>query len=182
MKKTLFLLAFLLSLGLLAFVGYKYYLPHVVAKAVTSNDEHIFLPEDVKLKINKIKEPVNNKAAEVIKTIHKSGLTLQQILDAIDDIEEEQALAFLDELNNTELKSTDQIFNIAKKHFPVDFDVEVLRKPFSEKVKLRTIEKAITRGNKLRETNEVDFETLKSIAKKILLQKEEEFNKAIKRD
>jgi hypothetical protein len=44
---------------------------------------------------------------------------------------------------------------------------------------MRLIRKAIVYGNKYKETQEMDFESARSIVKQILIQKEKELNKAL---
>ena len=112
--------------------------------------------------------------------MHKSGVTMDQILKAIDDAQEEQAFAFLDELNESQVDSSDQVFSLAKKHFPVDFNVEIFRKPFNENVSIAHIRKGIHYANIYKEKEEFDVSTAKSIVKRILLQKEDEFKRLTK--
>ena len=116
----------------------------------------------------------------IIKEMHRSKITMAQVFEAIDNAKEEQAFAMLDELNTTDVAPPDEVFDMAKRHFPVDFDVEVFRKPFNEKVDLKLIRKGIRYANIYRETEKVDAATARTIVKKILLQKEAEFNKITK--
>lgn len=158
------------------YMAYQLYFPVMVAKSIV-NETTSFVPENVRTRIQKIRKPVNEGAQSVVETMHKSGVTMDQILKAIDDAEEEQAYALLDELNRTEIENTDQVFNMAKKHFPVDFNVEIFREPFKQKVNLAQVKKAIHYANIYKERDEFDVFTAKTIAKRILLQKEEEFKR-----
>ena len=97
--------------------------------------------------------------------------------EAEDETEEEQAYAFLDELNRSEIESPDQVFNMAKRHFPVEFNVEIFRKPFNDKVTIATIRKGVRYANMYKTKEEFDITTAKSVVKQILLQKEEEFRR-----
>jgi hypothetical protein len=163
------------------YIAYQIYFPMMVAKSIT-NEEVSFVPDNVKKRLKKIRKPVNEGAEVVVQTMYKSGVTMDQILKAIDNAKEEQALAMLDELNKTEIKNPDQVFSIAKKHFPVDFDVEIFRDAFSKKVSMRQIKKGIRYANIYKDREEFDAETAKSIAKRILLQKEDEFKRLTKID
>jgi hypothetical protein len=178
MKKTLLIIGVIVLAVACGTWAYRVYFPNLIAESIISSEEPpAFVPEKVKTKIKKIKKPVNDGAATIINTMHQSGITLEQVLQAIDEADENQAYAMLDELNSTPVKNPDQFFDIAKKHFPVAFDVEAFRKPFRQKVNIGLIRKGIAYANIYRKKEEVDAETVKSIAKKILLQKEEEFNK-----
>lgn len=168
-----------LLLGFAGYLAYQLYFPVMVAKSIVDETSY-FVPKKIKTRIQKIRRPVNEGAQTVVETMHRSGVTIDQVLKAIDDAKEEQAFALINELNEREPQSSDDFFNTVKKHFPVDFDVEVFREPFNKKVQLPTIKKAIKYANIYKEREEFDSETTKSIAKRILLQKEEEFNRIVR--
>jgi hypothetical protein len=179
MKKVRLIVISILLLAFAGYLAYQLYLPVMVAKSFSS-DTSPLLPKDIQVKVEKVKKPVNESAELIVKRIHQSDdVTMDDLLNAIDNVTEEQALAFLDELNKTEIKSTDQVFSMTKKHFPVDFNVEIFREPFSEKASVPLIRKCIKYANIYKRREEIDAETAKSIAKRILLQKEEEFNKLL---
>jgi hypothetical protein len=176
MRKISVILGVVVLLFVAGYMAYQVYFPMMVAKSIT--DEGVpFVPETVKKRLKKIRKPVNEGAEAVVQTMFKSGVTMEQILKAIDDAKEEQALAMLEELNKTEIKNPDQVFSIAKKHFPVDFDVEIFREPFNKKISMRQIKKGLRYANIYKDREEFDAETAKSIAKRILLQKEDEFRR-----
>jgi len=177
-KLRLFAISILL-LVCAGYLAYRLYFPVMVAKSFSSKTSPL-LPEDIQLKIEKVKKPVNKSAELIVARIHQSeGVTMDDLLNAIDNVEEDQAFAFLDKLNKTEIVSPDQVFSMAKKHFPVDFNIEIFRKPFSEKANVPMIRKMVHYANIYKSRNEIDAETAKSIVKRILLQKEEEFNKLL---
>jgi hypothetical protein len=179
-KWLYFFLAFIFVCILLTFITYKFYLAGIVADTLSSEQLPTYIPQPIKTKIEKVKKPLNETAKDVIKTMHSSGITLDQILKAIDDAKEEQAYAMLDELNKTKITNVDQIFDMGKKYFPVDFDVEVFREFYRKKATLPLIEKALLYANKYRNENLIDAETAKETVKKILVAKEEQFNRIIK--
>lgn len=181
MKK---LSVFLLISGMLvacAYYAYKHYLPSFVAHSITSETDHSWIPFDGDAKIKKIRKPVNEMATEVVRRLHASNISIDDVLKAIDEAKEEQAYAMLDELNRTQTESPDEIFTMAKKYFPVKFDVEIFREPFNQKITEAHVRKALRLANQYKDQEELDAETAKSILKKVLLQKEEEFNKIVKR-
>lgn len=175
-----FILLLLTVVGVSIF--YKFYLPGLIADALVQEKEPAYIPTFVQTKIKKYKAPVNKGAEDVIREIHKSNVSLDQILVAIDKTEAEQVYSMLDELNDTEIKNTNQVFDLASRHFPVDFDIEVLRKPFNKNVTMAMIKKGITQANEKREEEGVDPEMAKSVIKQILRQKEQDFNKAMSGD
>ncbi len=168
-------------IGVSGYLAYQLYFPVMVAKSIT--DESTFLvPDRIQKRIKKIRQPVNEGADAVVETMHRSGVTMDQVLEAIDNAREEQALAMLDELNSRKETDADELFSIAKKHFPVEFDVEVFREAFKQKVSPGLIKKGIKYANIYKEREEIDVETAKSIAKRILIQKESEFNRIVQKN
>jgi hypothetical protein len=178
MKKFIIILfATILIGGIAAFVLYKYYLPEVIADAVVADDLPDYLPKPVKTRIEKIREPVNAGAEDVVKEIHDSDIAIEKILEMIDRTTEDMSNEILDELNRSKITTTDQAFDIIKKHVKADFDLEVLRKPFNENVDVKMIRKAIGYGNINRKSKDIDLETAKVIAKRILIEKEKQYRK-----
>lgn len=175
-KILLFAVCFLIIAGV---VTYYFFLPALIAKTVASEQLPAFIPQRIKTKIEKVNKPLNEGARTVISTIHSSGITFDQIIRAIDEAKEEQAYAMLDELNKTKITNVDQLFDIGKKYFLVDFDVEVFREAYRKKATLPLIEKAIAYANKYKNEKLMDAKTAKETAKRILRDKEEEFNKIV---
>jgi hypothetical protein len=174
MKKLIIIMGMLLVACVGGYIGYKLFLPEMIAHSITE-EPHSLVPDKIKHRLKHIRKPVNDGALAVVEAMHSSGVTMEQVLKAIDEAKEQQAFAFLDELNRTRLHSPDQVFSMAKKHFPVAFDVEIFRKPFNQKVSMAAIRKGIRYANIYKEKDEFDAATAKSVAKKILLQKEAEF-------
>jgi hypothetical protein len=181
-KWAYFFLAFLFFCVVLGGIIYKFYLPNIVARTLASEQIPAYVPTRIKTKIEKVKKPINETAKDVINTIHKSGITIEQIMKAIDDAKEEQAYAMLDELNKTTVTNVDQVFDMGKKYFPVDFDVEVFRDFYRKKATLPLIEKGILYANKYRNEKLINAETAKETVKKILLDKEDQFNRIVNKD
>ena len=176
MKKFSLAVGAFILIGFAGYVAYEVYFPQMIAESIT-REPLALVPDDIQDRIQKIRKPVNEGAGVVVETMHRSGVTMDQVLRAIDETKEEQAYAFLDELNRSEIQNPDQVFNLAKKHFPVDFNVEIFRKPFNEKVNLATIRKGVRYANMYKTKDEFDAATAKSVVKRILLEKEEEFKK-----
>jgi hypothetical protein len=180
-KFLIWVLALIAAAAIGAFIFYKLYLPRIVAEAIVKGeDELAYMPDFVQTRIRKYRAPVNEAADDVIRELHKSGITMEQITEAIDKTGESQVDGLLAELANTELKSTNQVFDIATKHLQVDFDVEPLRAPFNENVDLDMVRSAIERAQQHRKDEAVDAEMAKAIFKQILLQKEAEYQQKVK--
>jgi hypothetical protein len=179
--KKILIAGLVVVLIIASWMGFKIYMRRMIANAIVSpNELPAYIPEKVREKVKKVKVPVNQGAEAIINSLHQSKkVTLDQILKAIDNVTEDQAYTMLESLNNTKIKNTDQVFDMAKEQFPVDFDVEIFRKAYHEQVSMRLIKKAMAYGNKYKQTQEMDFESARSIVKQILIQKEKDLNKAM---
>lgn len=177
-KKQLIILIILLFAGILiGYKVYKLYAPELIANALLGDDEPSILPKKVVEKLKKIKAPTNQISEEIIRSIHTSNITIEQILTALDGVTEEKASELLDDINSLdEITSPDQIFDLTKQHFQVEFDVELLREPFRSKIDINLLRQVIKKANQYRNNNIIDFESAKIIIKRILIEKEEEFN------
>jgi hypothetical protein len=169
------LLSLLVIIGLGGFIFYKFYLPDLVAEAIIHDETPPYVPEHVKAKIEKLKVPINQASEDLIQEIHKSNITLEEVIKAIDETQETQVYSAVDELNDVKAKNTNEVFDIAKKHLHADFDLEVLREPFNKNVNMKMINKAMNYLNSTRNEG-LDPETMKAIAKKVLIEKEKEYN------
>jgi hypothetical protein len=183
MKKFVaWLFAFLVLVAVAGVFFYKYYLPEMVAAALVKEEEQPYIPKFVQARIKKYKEPVNKGAEDVIREIHRSQVTLQQILETIDRTEPEQVQAMLDELSDTRIVSEDQVFDIGKKYIRADFDVEVLRVAFKENVDTSMIRKGLRQAEYHRNEVPIDPDMAKAIVKQVLIQKEKEYKRAMHQD
>ena len=176
-----FLLASLAILVLLAAGGYYLYrsiMPDLVAEAVISDSLPEYVPKRLHTRVEAIRKPINKGTEALIEKMHDSEIPLEQVLEAVDNITEDQAYNFLDEVNAANPSSPDDVFDIAKKHFSTDFDPEVFRKPFKEHFEMKQIRNAIAYANLNRKSNDVDISTAKAILKKIIIEKEKELASA----
>jgi hypothetical protein len=176
MKKLLIVLLVLVVVAVIGgMLWYKHYFPKMVAEAVAAEELPAYIPQHIQVKINEFRKPVNASAEKVIEKMHEENIPFQKLIETIDNATEEQTNGLIEELASTSLQSTNQVFDIGIKHFPVDYDVEAFREPFNQNVDIRLIRKAINYANTNRQTNDVDLPTLKEIAKKVLVQKEKEY-------
>jgi hypothetical protein len=157
-----------------AYIFYTYYLPGLMAQAIVAEEIPGYVPRHIRGRIAALREPVNKGAGDVVAEMRKADIPMEKIFSMIDNTTEAQAYSMLEELNGTKLTSTDQVFDIAKKYFPAEFDIEVLRKPFNENLNMKMIKKGIRFGNTNRKTKDVDIEIVKALAKEVLHEKEQE--------
>jgi hypothetical protein len=174
--KQKFLIGFISLAAVLAgaYLLYQYYFPNVVARAITTEQLPAYLPAPVKRAIAAARVPVNRGAEDVVKEMHKADIPLDKILYLIDNTSEKQINSILEELTNTQLQSTNQVFDIFIQHLSADFDLEVLRKPFNDNTNLKMIHKAMAYARWNLSAKNPDIGILRTIAKKVIVKKEKE--------
>ena len=161
------------------FIFYRFYLPQIVANAIVDDHTPAYVPQFVEARMKKYKAPLNKGASQVIREIHKSNVSLEQILAAIDNTETREVYAALSEMEQFSPRTTDEVFDIAKKHVQADFDVEVLRKPFNENVDMKMVKRALDYAGARAEEEAMDTEMAKAVFKKLLIQKEKEYRQSV---
>lgn len=162
-------------LGLLlwggAYIFYRVYLPDLVAKALVSDETPPYIPRRLMNRVDELRAPVNKGADEMIIEMKKNEIPLDDVVDVIENTTEDEAYEFLKDLNESNPKTPDEVFDIAKEHIRADFDVEVFRKPFVENVSMKSIRKAMHFANTNQKTKDMDIVTGRAIAKQILIEK-----------
>ena len=177
MKKTISIVIIVLSVAAIAaFIFYKLLLPGLVADAMVADELPAYVPKQIQRRIEEFRKPVNKSAEEMIIEMHKADIPVTKLVQTIEATSEKQAYALLDELAVAKPKNADEVFDIGKKYLPADYDVEVFREPFKEHINMKMINKAIKYASMNRRTKDIDIKTVKLVAKKILLEKEKEYN------
>src|SRR5690349_7101473 len=179
MRKYLITILLIVLLGAGAYALYRVLMPQLIAEAVVSETVPDYIPKRLQTRMEAIRTPINRGTEAMVETMHNSDIPLKEVLDAVDNITEEQAYAFLDEVNQKNPSNTNEVFDLAKKHFETSFDLEVFRKPFNEYFKMKQIKNAMVYANMNRKYNDVDIVTAKAILKKIIIEKEKEVGRSM---
>jgi hypothetical protein len=149
-------------------------MPEIIAEAMVSDEIPEYIPRRFQTRVEAIRKPINKGTEAVIEKMHDSEVPMQKVLEAVDNITEEQAYGFLDEFDSSNPTSTDEIFNLAKKHFPTDFNPEIFREPIKKHFEFNQIKGALEYASLNRRSNDIDLATAKAIFKKIITEKEKE--------
>lgn len=175
MKRFLFII---IILGLLIWAGsylfYRYYFPSLVAEALVAEQSPSYIPRRLMNKVDELRKPVNKGADEIILEMKKNDIPLEDVVEVIENTSEDEAYEFLMDLNESNPKTPDEVFDIAKKHIDADFDIEVFRKPFVENVNMKAIRRAMSYANTNQRTKDLDIVTGRAIARQILMEKYEQ--------
>jgi hypothetical protein len=183
MRKFFLLVVMLVALiAVGGFLLYKYYLTDFIANAIVSESVPAYIPKRMQSKIEAISKPLNKGTEAMLANMHHSQISIDQVVKVVETTSERQAYSLLDELNESKPTTTDEVFDITKKHVSADFDVEVFRQPFNDHVTMKQVRQAMNYANLNRKTNDVDITTAKAIVKKILLQKEKEYQQSAQKN
>lgn len=137
------------------------------------------IPSRFHSRIHAIRKPLNKGTEAIVKEMHDSGITIDQLTAVIDKTSEKQAYDLLDEFNRTQPKTTNEVFSLLQDHLVTDFDSEILRKPFNEHLNMKQVKKAVFYLNQNRKTHDVEFATAKEIMKLILVEADRDFRKQL---
>jgi hypothetical protein len=174
MKKLLITLSILLVLALGGYMLYQHYYPKMVADAIVNDKYNKVIPKKYQPKFKELKDSVNNKVDNLMDVAEVNNVSFDQLIEGIDEVQEDDVRAALDELKNTKIKSVEQVFEIGKKHIKIDsFDPEILREAFLKNVQIKHIKKGLRYIETHDLLNKMDPETAKAIAKQLILQKKE---------
>ncbi len=175
--KWIWIFGILAIVILVGYIGYKkIVLPRYLTNLILEEkDTPSIIPNRYAKRLVKARKRINASVDSALTVIHRNNITIDQLLKAIDDVEEKQVYACLDELNSISITNTDQVFDIGKKYFKTDFDIELFRPDFRQYVTLPMIKKGLKYANKQRADPEMDPETAKTIAKQILIEKEKKY-------
>jgi hypothetical protein len=181
-KFLLLVIVVMVVAGIGGYVFYRYYFTDFVARVIVTESVPAYIPKRMKSKIEAMSAPLNKGTEAMLSNMHHSQISIDQVLNVVEHTSEEQAYNLLDELNEAKPTHTDEVFDIAKKHVSADFDLEVFRQSFNDHVNMKQIRQAINYANLNRKTNDVEFTTAKAIVKKILLQKEKEYQQSAQKN
>ncbi len=179
-KYTISAVIVFLVLASAAYYSYRYVYPQMVAEAIVEKKYTGFLPEKYQLKINMISDTANKKVSQIFEITEDKGISIDDLLNAIDEIEEEHVRNALAELYATDLQSVEAVFDIGVKHIKIEsFDPELLRGAFIEHVKMHHVKKGLKYIRRHDLENQISSKSARSIAKQVIIQKKEKIqNKA----
>src|SRR5687768_1769649 len=94
------------------YVVYRMLMPEMIADAVMTDKLAGFIPKRLKARVEAISKPINRGTEAFIEKMHASQIPVHEVLNAVDYISEEQVYAFLDEINATKPKDTNEVFDV----------------------------------------------------------------------
>lgn len=179
-KKTLLLVSAIIILLIIPimYFGYFYVYPKVVAEAIVSKKYTSIIPQRYRDEFNLISDTINVRVSRMMEITQDKGITIDDLLQAIDEIQEDDVRNALAELYETDLQSVEQVYLIGRKHIDIQaFDPELLKPAFLKHVKMHHIERGLKYIRRHNLENQLDAQSGRRIAKQIIIQKKDKIMK-----
>ena len=162
-------------LGMVAYAGYRFYLPTMIATTLTSEQPSRLIPAKMQEKVKKLRLKIIQEVEDLPVLLKETRLTVDDLQIMIDRANPDQFLRAIQEMKSTTLTSTDQIFDICMKHIKIDgYDLEVFRGPFVRSTSVGNISEAIGKIENNELITSMSIPVLKQTAKQILASSEKE--------
>jgi hypothetical protein len=175
MKKLLVFILAVALLGFTSYAGYRFYLPSMIAATLTSEQPSRLIPADMQGKVKSLKLKIDREIADLPVLLKETRLTVDDLLIMIDRANPDQFAQAIEEMKNTRLTSTDQIFDICMKHIKINgYDLEVFRGPFVQNSSVGNIREAVAKIEQNEFITSMGIPVLKQTAKQILISSKEE--------
>lgn len=179
MKKWILIL--IIGLLALSYWTYKYYAPKALAKALTSEETLSIVPRNIKVEVEAIKEEVDENISKLPVLMKKSALEYEDLTEIIDEVQTDQLLDAFEELKSKDWKTTNEVFDIGKKHIDLEnHDLEKFRQLFNGYATPKQIEEWIEIAEENQLLTNLTIPLMKETAKSILESRKEEIEEKLK--
>jgi len=154
-------------------------LPGMIAKSLRSEEEEsILIPEGLKPTILKTRKELNRQMDSIPSLMNSLNLTFDDLIYIAETLDANQVLQSINELNRTDLKNTNQAFDIVKKNIVIEgFDLETFRPAFNKKVNLKKIKNALRKINDNNLTTTVSIPIARETVKQVLYDNREKIER-----
>jgi len=170
----------IVCLGLAAFFYFqRKIVPNLIAKSLRTNSEESYLiPGRLKPTIAKARIELNKQMDSIPKLLNSLHLTFDELIYITETLDANQVIQSINELSKTELRDTDQVFNILKKNITIEgYDLELFRNAFKEKVTLDKVERALKKINDNQLTTTVSIPVARETVKQVLFDNREKLER-----
>jgi len=170
MKKLVKIVLVIVLLGLAANLGYRHYLPSMIATTLTSDEPPSrLIPAAMQDQVIKLRSKINREIEELPALLKETRLGIEDLEIMIDRANPDDFFRAIQEIKNTTITSTDQVFDILMKHIKIEgYDLEVFRAPFVRNTSVDNIQESIVRIEQNEFVTSMSVPVLKQTVKQIL--------------
>ena len=182
MKKLLIFVLTVLVLGLTAYGSYRFYLPSLIAEALTSDEPSVLVPSGMREKLTKLKPEVDREIKKVPVFLKEHKIGYEDLQNIIDRASPDDLLDAYYEIATTRATSTNQVFDIGMKHLRIEgYDLEIFRSTFTQYVTVEDINKAIKKIEENELLTSMSITVAKETVKKVLESSRQEIQQELNR-
>ena len=169
MKKLIKFVLVLAVIGLIAYAGYRYYLPSMIAETLISDEPSSLVPAEMQEKVEAVKLKIDKEIEKLPVFMKENKIAYKDLQVMIDRADPDQFIDAYVEIATTRITSTDQVFDIGMKHIRISgYDLEIFRAAFVENTSVEDIQKAIAKFDDYEFLTNMSFPVIKETAKKLL--------------
>lgn len=175
MKKLTTFIIVLIVLASAGYLIYQFYLPKVVANALTSDDGMKMMPLKVKEEVEELKVQVSENMDKLPQLMEESKIEYEDLITIIDEADPDQFIETLEELKLNQWETADDAFDIAMKNIDIDgYDLEKFRTAFKNNASKEKIAQWVSMVEENELLTSLSIPMAKEIAKRVLESKKEE--------
>jgi hypothetical protein len=175
MKKLFKFVLILAVIGVIAYAGYRYYLPSMIAETLMSDEPSSLVPARMQEKVETVKLKINKEIKKLPAFMKENKMAYEDLQIMIDRADPAQFISAYQEIATTRITSTNQVFDIGMKHIRISgYDLEIFRAAFVKNTSVGNIQKTIDKYEDNEFLTNMSFPVIKETAKKLLDSKKTE--------
>jgi Tfp pilus assembly protein PilE len=168
-KKLLIFVVIIAVLGLVFYGGYRFYLPTMIANTLTSDQPSPLVPAAMQEEVSKLKSKVKREIKKLPAFLKQNNIEYKDLLNIVDRARPRDLMAAYREIASTRITSTNQVFNIGKKHIKIKgYDLEIFRRPFNQKLTVEDIQRGLLKIQQNKTLTAMSIPVAKETVKEIL--------------
>ena len=169
MKKLFKFILILSVISVIAYVGYRYYLPSMIAETLLSDEPSSLVPAKMQEKVEAVKLKINKEIEKLPAFMKENKIAYEDLQVMIRRADPDQFFKAYQEIATTRITSTGQVFDIGMKHIRISgYDIEIFRTAFVKNTSVEDIKKAITKYEDNEFLTNMSFPIMKETTKKLL--------------
>lgn len=176
--KFLLIVSFTVTIILL-FLTYKVIIPSYIADLLTQEKAPSYLPEKYKNQVERIHKPIRKYSNEIFNVTDSLQLSLNDLLKIIDDIDPDEVLKVYQLLENKEVKSSEEVFNLICEHITIQkIEIQTYKHIFLKHATTARINRILRYAEEHNLVTSIAPATAKKIARQLVIkhyQKQNEF-------
>ena len=131
MKKTSKFILILVVIGIVAYAGYRYYLPSIIVESLKSDQTSLLVPDDLQEKVREFRSNISSDVGDLPVLMAEANIDYEDLRTMLERLNPDEVSNALREMSSISITSADQVFDIARKHVNIEgYDLEVFRDMF----------------------------------------------------